>query len=49
MRIVFDSLENIVGTAERITSGNYMHNQKAIILMVDNVRSALHRLNIYEV
>lgn len=48
-RIVFGSLDVIQANAERMTSGNFMHNKNAIKFMVDNVRSALNRLNIYEV
>ncbi len=47
--IVYSSLNDIISNCERISSGNFMHNRAAIILMAKNAKSALSRLGIEEV
>jgi hypothetical protein len=49
IRIVFSNLESIGNSAERMTSGNFMHNRASIKLTVKNIVNALHRLGIHEV
>ena len=48
-RIIFSNLQEISNTAERMTSGNFMHNKASIELMVKNITIALNKLNIYEI
>lgn len=49
IRIVFSGLEGIENSAERMTSGNFMHNRANIKLTVHNIVNALHRLGIHDV
>lgn len=49
IRIVFTNLESIINGAERMTSGNFMHNKANIKLCAKNVISALNRLGFEEV
>ena len=46
---IFGHLESIINGAERMTSGNFMHNKANIKLCAKNVISALNRLGFEEV
>ena len=47
--IVYSSLDDIINNCERMSSGNFMHNRAAIMLMAKNAKSALLRLGIDEI
>ena len=49
IRIAHSNLDDIISNCERMTSGNFMHNRAAVILMAKNVKSALLRLGIEDV
>ena len=49
MRIAHSNLDGIIANADRMTSGNFMHNRAAIKLMAQNVKSALLRLGIEDI
>ena len=45
---IFGHLESIINGADRMTSGNFMHNKNAIKLSAEIIIDRLHRLGIYE-
>ncbi len=47
--IVFAHLDGIIQNAERLTSGNFMHNRASIMLSAKIVRNTLNELGIKDV
>lgn len=45
---IFGHLEGIINNADRMTSGNFMHNKNAIKLSAKIIIDRLHSLGIYE-
>lgn len=45
---IFGHLESIINGADRMTSGNFMHNKNAIKLSAKIIIDRLHSLGIYE-
>lgn len=44
--IVFGHLDGIIGNAERMTSGNFMHNRASIMLSARIIKKTLEELGI---
>ena len=45
---IFGHLESIINGADRMTSGNFMHNRAAIKMSAKIVVDRLHSMGIYE-
>lgn len=45
---IFGHLESIIDGADRMTSGNFMHNRSAIRLSAKIIIDRLHSMGIYE-